>query len=261
MEVMEKNLSKWQSITELKSKYDQFVRNIKKIEDYIKILQTEPAPLKQTKNDANKALVEHVFPVTSVLGVYACDRGDKKLCRMASIKFTELEKFKHGDLVKFSRKILKITGKLLDQQTEEGKKPPKHLLADYGLTAQHLDKVKVALDTCIKDEVVYREVRSTKKQSQVKLDQRIRDNNQIMKKKLDRIMHLFRDTQKTFYNAYIKARIPVESTEKPAAKPAAAAKKTGATAEKPLTTAARKPATGTRKPSSRKPPATEKGSA
>ena len=35
MEVMEKNLSKWQSVKELKKKYDQFVRNIKKIDDLL----------------------------------------------------------------------------------------------------------------------------------------------------------------------------------------------------------------------------------
>ena len=210
MEVMEENLSKWQSVKELKKKYDLFVRNIKKIDDYDTILRTDFAPLKEKKAISKKELVGKVFPVTSVLGVFACDNGDKKMGKLANVKFSELEKMKHNALVKYSTRVLKISGPLIEQNPEAGEKTTKHVIADYGLTSKHLDDLKTAKDNSIRDEAAYAEIRLRKKKSKAKLERRIRDNNTLLKKKLDRMMHLFSDSQKSFYSAYIKSRIPAE---------------------------------------------------
>ena len=45
----------------------------------------------------------------------------------------------------------------------------------------------------------------------MKLDRRIRENDQLLKKKIDRMVHLFGNSQKAFYNAYIKSRLPAAS--------------------------------------------------
>lgn len=210
MEVMEKNLSKWQSVKELKKKYDLFVRNIKKIDDYDTILRTDFAPLKEKRAISKKELMGKVFPVISVLGVFAYDKGDKKTGKLANVKFSELEKMKHNALVKYSTRVLKISGLLIEQNPEAGEKTTKHVIADYGLTSKHLEGLQTALDISIGDEAAYAEIRLRKKKSKAKLERRIRDNNTLLKKKLDRMMHLFSDSQKSFYSAYIKSRIPAE---------------------------------------------------
>ena len=209
--VLEKNKAKWQSVTELKNIYQQFTRNLSRIDEYEAILQNDLGPLKEGKLNSRKVLVDQLFPVSSVLGVYACDRGNGKLGKLAGIKYSKLEKMGHASLVKYSGRILKTTSSLMEQTREEGKKAPRHLIADYGLTPEHLENLQGALDACSGDEARYATARLEKKKSKVKLDRRIRENNQLLKKKIDRMIHLFRDSQKAFYNAYIKSRIPVTS--------------------------------------------------
>lgn len=216
MEVMEKNLTIWQSVTALKKKYDQFVRNIKKIDDYDTILRTSSEKLKEKRIKSHKELVEKLFPVTSVLSVFASDAGHHKLENLTKVKYSRLEKMKHDALVKYSARILKTSGLLLEQPPEAGKKIPKQAIADYGLTYGHLDGLQTAVDSSIRDETAFTEFRAKKNKSKKKLERRIGKNNILLNKELDRMMHLFRDSQKSFYNAYIKSRIPQQS-EKDAA--------------------------------------------
>jgi len=213
MEVMEGNLAKWQSVSELKRKYDRFIRILKKIDDYNAALQIDLSPLKENKTKSKKELVGMVFPVTSVLGVYAFDMGDSKLGKLVNVKFSDIEKMKTSELEQYCFKILRISTKLLEFKQDSDKKPPKHLIADYGMNARHLQSLKFALDSFVRSEVALSEARLKKKKSKEKLKKSIGENNRILKKKMDLMMHLFRDSQKIFYAAYIKSRIPVEATK------------------------------------------------
>ena len=133
-EVMDKNQAKWQAVAELKNRVEQFNSNLSRIDKYVAILQTDLAPLKKKKENSSKVLVEQVFPVTSVMRVFALDIGDKKLCKLAGVKFTDLEKMGNESLLKYCIRILKISETLLKQTREEGKKVPKQLIADYVLS-------------------------------------------------------------------------------------------------------------------------------
>ncbi len=242
MAVMSKNRSVWQGISELKNKADQLDGNLQKIGEYETILMKDPGPLKEKKLNSRKALAEKVFPVASVLGVFAYDSGDRKLGKLVTVKFSELEKLKPELLVKYCVKIRKIAAALLDQKKEvvkEGKKSPGMVISDYGLTAGHVEKLQAAIEGCISDEADYEAIRQSRKKSKVKQGRTIRNNNLLLKKRLDKMMHLFRDSQKTFYNAYIKARIPATAPE---VKPVAAKAKQPAAAKKPATTSRKAPA-------------------
>lgn len=258
MDVMEKNIAKWQSITEMKSKYDLFVRNIKRIDGYKTILQTDLASLKEKKTNTRKELIEQVFPVTSVLGVFAYDMKDKKLGKFVNMKYSKFEKMNSDALEKLCIKVLKISRVLLDQNVEAEKTAPKHVIGDYGLTVKHLDNLQITLDQYIREEADFSETRLSKKKSKSKLNRRIRENNVLLKKKIDRMMHLFRDSQKIFYKAYIKSRISAESEPAVSAvkKPVTATKKP-VSATRKRSTAPKKPAatTGKTAPAAKKPPA------
>lgn len=208
MEVMEKNISKWRAVSAMKKKYDLFVRNIKKIDDYMSAGNTDIAPLKENRLHAKKAMIEQVFPVISVLGVYAYDTGDRKLGKSVHMKFGELEKMNADELKKYSIRILKTARSLMDQKRSG------HVITDYGLTGKHLDQLQKSLDQFIRDDETFVHTRKEKKKSRKKLDRRIRENDQLLKKQLDKMMHLFRNTQKTFYSAYIRSRtVPPEKPE------------------------------------------------
>jgi hypothetical protein len=212
-EVMMKHQQKWQGVAELKKSVERFKGNLRKIEAYEAILKTELAPLKEKMENSRKVLVDQVFPVASVLGLFAYDTDERKLGKLGRVKFSELENMGDGSLRKYCRKVLKITGPLLDQETGEGKKSPRHLIRDYGLTADHLQKLGNALDGWERERSYYIATREKRKKSKVKMDLRIRENNQILSRKLDRMMRLFRESRKTFYEAYIKSRIPAEPVD------------------------------------------------
>jgi hypothetical protein len=211
MEVMEKHLTKWQSVTELKRKYDRFVRNLKKIDDYYLDLQKHLAPLKQSKRNSRKALLEQLFPIASVVGVFAYDMGDRKLGKNVDMKLSELKKMKADALEKYCFKVLKISGSLLEPTVETASSPPKHAIADYGLTPKHLESLQLALENSIRDEEEFSKTKLSKKKSKAKLEQRVRENNILLKKKMDRMIRLLRESQKTFYADYIKSRIHLEA--------------------------------------------------
>jgi hypothetical protein len=164
-------------------------------------------------------------------------------------------------LEKFCLKILKISAALLDLKVETMTKPPRHVLANYGLRPVHLDDLKAALDIHIRSESDYNRTKQDKKKSKLKLERLVGENNQLLKKKLDRMMHLFSDTQKPFYDAYIKARIATEAA--PAVQVAkqttpAATKKTTPAATKKTGTATTRKTTVTKKPVTRKATAVRK---
>lgn len=209
-EVLDKHQAKWQDIIELKKRHGQLKDNLVKIGEYEAVLRKKLAPLKEKTLNSRRILVEQVFPVSSVLGVFSCDTGDKKLEKLVKIKFGDLEKSSDESLKKYCRKILKIAGVLLDQKKEGDSKDKKKKISDYGLASGHLDKIRSALDEWKKNHSEYIALQQQKKKSKSKLSKTIRENNQILKNKIDRMVQLFRDSQKTFYNTYINARIPEE---------------------------------------------------
>jgi hypothetical protein len=207
-EVLDKHQAKWQGVAELRSRYEQLTGNLIKIGEYENRLKKKLAPLKEKMLNSRRVLVEQLFPISSVLSVYAYDTGDKKLRRLAAVKFSDLEKASDELMMKYCGKILKITDSLLAQKKGGEKKTPKQTIADYGLTSGHLDKIRDALDKWKRDLSAYSTTRKEKKRSKAKLDRRIRENSILLKSKIDKMIHLFRESQKTFYDAYIKARIP-----------------------------------------------------
>ncbi len=237
--VMDKNQAKWNSIPELRKKVEEIMQNLTRIKEFENKIKVDLGSLKAARLHSRKVLVEQVFPVASVLGVFACDMEDKKLRKLGAVKFSELEKMGGVDLVKYCIRVLKTSGFLLGGE-QEGKKTPRRMISDYGLTKGHLDKLKVALDAYIASEAAFNDSRVEKKKSKIKMDRTIRENNQLLKKKMDRMMHLFRESEKPFYDTYIQSRIvaKVVAHEKektipvPAKKSAATVKKTASGVKK-----------------------------
>lgn len=212
MNVMEQYATKWQPIPEMQHKYDLFVHTLKKIDDHMAILGKDPEPLKVKRDQSRTGLVERLFPVTSVMAVLASDLGDKKIGVLTGARYNDLEKMDQDVLVKYCTKILKVSGRMLAQQPVDGKKSPGHMISGYGLTTGHLEGLQAALDKFTRDAKDYSDLRLQQKKSKLKLDSSIRANNRLLKSKLDRMIHLFRETQPAFYKAYIKARLPVAKT-------------------------------------------------
>jgi hypothetical protein len=206
MDVMEKNLSKWQSIEEMRKNYDLFIRNIKKIDDYLAEVKADPASLKKKMLRSKKELIRHLSPVIGVLEVYAGDSGNKKLVRLAASGIDDLKRLKAGALTGYCRQVLKAINSLTEKQAAEAPGGPDRMISDYGLTLNHLEKLKEASDQHAADIKDYRNSRDEIRKSRSGLERRIRENSKIVKRRMDPIMLLFRDSHRDFHDAYFSSR-------------------------------------------------------
>ncbi len=206
MEVMENHLISWQDNTVLQKKYDLFVKNLKKIEDAVQVLEKETAPLKAKRVESRKQLVEELFPVISVMGVFAYDTRDKKLGKLVNLKFSELDKMKPESLDRYSQKVLKRSGQLLSQKKEGSKKSPDRLISEYGLSSEHVEKLQKARDHALADDREVKKLRGDKERSTRILGKTMKENERLLKRNMDRMIPLFRDSKPAFYGAYLTAR-------------------------------------------------------
>ncbi len=211
LRVMEQHVAHWQSVAAMKAQYDRFVRNMKKIGDHLKVLETDLASVKAVIPERKSRLVAQLFPVTSALGVYAAEEGDRRLLKRMKVTLPDLERMKADDLVRFSSRVIRTGNDLLAAAAGSAKKAPRFHISDYGLTEQHLGKLKLELGGYVDALSTYREARLQRKKSKVKLTNRINENELILRRKIDRMMHLFRDIHPTFYTAYIRSRVPADS--------------------------------------------------
>jgi hypothetical protein len=218
--VMEHHVSKWHSVAALKSQYDQFILNLKKIEGHIMVLQQDLAPLRDKRNRLKEQLLDTLFPVISVLDVYASEAGDRKLAKFLKGKLKETQDLKPDALIRFTGRVIEKSEQLMETEVKAAKMPSGFHFNDYGLTVQHLTKLKKTMETYQSALSDYRDARLKGKRSLAKLGQKIRENEAILANKMDKMMHLFRENQKAFYNAYIKSRLaPVKGGSEEKAAP------------------------------------------
>ena len=248
-DVMEKHISKWQHVPALKSQYDRFVLNLKKIEDYQLVLAHDLVPLKENRKQAKDQLVERVFPVSSALWVYASDVGDRKLGNLVKGKLREIQKLSSEDLIKYGKRILVTIRNMMEKRVKIGKKEAIHPVEDYGLTEPVVSKLQTAVDSLEAAIKAYCDASLNRKKSRVKLVKRLRENEMLLNKKMDKMIHLFRDNQKMFYNAYLKSRLHVPPAEAETDQPADQGKEAPPAKKKPASAVKGKPVSPTGKPS------------
>jgi hypothetical protein len=258
-DVMEKNISKWQGVPAFKSQYDKYVLNLKKIEDYLIVLGQDLIPLKEKRKLAKEQLIERVFPISSALSVYASDMGDRKLAKLLIGKLRDIKKLSSSDLLKYAKRILETTGTMMGKTHKKGKNGAIHPIGDYGLTESVLLKLQDAVDNFESVINEYIDTTLNRKKCRVKLAKRISENEVLLNKKMDRMIHLFRDNQKAFYTAYLKSRLYIPPVSGEDEKPDEKGKE--AAPEKKVTAAAVKPTSASAKPTSAKPTSAKPASA
>lgn len=269
-EVMEHHLSAWQSVSALASLYDRFVKNLKKIEDYLVVAQQDLGSMKSEIPGLKKQLADRLYAVSNALGVYAAEEGDRKLIKLTDKKLKELKNLNPDRLLKHGYKTLNAGKKLSEMDLKVMKKPPKHHISGYGLTEKHFQLLEQVLEAFEQALNGYRGTKLEVKRSKAKMAKKIQENDQLLRRKIDRMILLFREINPQFYHAFVQARKSALTTrennraaDKVPEGDAAAAKKpavekTPAVAKKPV--AAKKPAGQKAKPAANtsKTPAEEK---
>ena len=206
MEVMENHLPVWESVREIRKNYDDFIMNIKKIGDCLAETETDLTPLKEKLHLSKESLIGQVLPVAGVLGVFAGDTGDRKLEKITDVKIIDLEKMKTGALRKYCLKVLNRASELLDIPANGKTEEADRTISGYGLTGKHLEKLQESFDRYCENADIHRDALKKIMKNEARLERHIRDNNLLLRKKMDRLILLFRETWKEFHDSYFNAR-------------------------------------------------------
>jgi hypothetical protein len=199
--LMEDQLEKWNSIAEIRKTYDEFVKNLKKIKDLQPDLNKDLGPVKDDLKEKHKQLIEKIFPVVSVLGVYASDNKLKKSVRSIIISQDELNKMKKGKLLDFAGRMLKTTEKFFpDPEQEENE------LSQYGLSAIMVDEFSTALTQYAYALQLNKDLLHNLNRSKKTSNQLVKANRNLLKKRLDKLMTVFSVTHPSFYQDYADIR-------------------------------------------------------
>ncbi len=214
MSVMERHVTVWQSVSALAALYDRFVINLKKIEDHLLVTQQDLDAMKARIPELKKQLLERLHAVSGALGVYASEEGDRKLLKLADNKRSDLRKFKSAALTRQAEKLYQAGKKLNEKDISEMKKPPKFHISGYGLTEKHLQDLKEALENYRQAIQEFTEAKASVRKSRAKLAKKIQENNQLLSRRIDRVVLLFKEINPDFFDSYVTARKPSSDSGK-----------------------------------------------
>lgn len=199
--LMEDQLEKWQSITEIRNTYDEFIRNLKKLKDLQPDLEKNLGPVQEELREKRGQLTEKIFPVVNVLAVYAADHKLRKKVRSMIISREELNQLKETKLMDFAGRMLKTTVKYFPEPGQADSE-----LSRYGLTAMMVDEFSTAFTKYSHALQLSKDLLRNRSSSKKTANRLLRANREMLEKRLDRLMTVFSVTHPSFYQNYNSIR-------------------------------------------------------
>ncbi len=196
-ELMEGNLDQWQKIDAIRLVYDDFVKNIKDLDDLEAHLGMNIEPLKKSRDSHKNKLTSALFPLNNILYVYLEDQQDGKASGKLVPSKKKLNKLGSSKLLKQARQIQKHIGKLQDQPGHPEK---------YGLTPAMIETYEKALGEYEKTLKEYNEGMAEQKKAVKKSEKLLKSNIQLLNKRMDRLMTAFSVQSPAFYKKYRSVR-------------------------------------------------------
>ena len=199
--LMEDQLEKWHSITEIRKTYDEFIKNLKKLKDLQPDLEKNLDPIQDEFGEKLEQLIGKIFPITNILAVYVSDKKLKKGIRSMIISREELNKLKKAKLLDLAGQMLKTTEKYLpdpDQADSE--------LSRYGLTPIMVDEFSTALTKYAYALQLNKDLLRNRGKSRKTSNRLLKANRKMLEKRLDRLMTVYSVTHPSFYQNYTSIR-------------------------------------------------------
>lgn len=199
--LMEDQLEKWHSITEIRKTYDEFIKNLKKLKDIQPDLEKNLDPVQDELKEKREHLIEKIFPVTNILAVYVSDKKMKKGTRSMIISREELNKLKKVKLLNLAGRMLKTTEKYFPDPEQAD-----HELFRYGLTAIMVEEFSTALTKYAYAMQLNKDLLRNRSKSRKTSNRLLKANREMLNKRLDRLMTVFSVTHPSFYQDYVSIR-------------------------------------------------------
>jgi tetratricopeptide (TPR) repeat protein len=199
--LMEEQLEKWHSITEIRKTYDEFIKNLKKLKDLQPDLEKNLGPVQDELKEKQENLIGKIFPVANILAVYGSDKKLKKGIRSMIISQDELNNMKKRKLLELAGRMLKTTEKFFPDQ-----EPVESELSHYGLTAAMVDEFSTALTKYAYALQLNKDLLRNRSKSKSMSNRVLKENRKLLTKRLDRLMTVFSFTHPSFYQDYAYIR-------------------------------------------------------
>jgi chaperonin cofactor prefoldin len=219
-DVMENNLDEWSKIDQFKTSYDEFVRNLKKLNKLNIVLEKDfsapVASLENLKKDLNASLL----PIFDLLELYAGDNNKKNLNKKISKFRRDLDKLAGSELTGKIDQIGGYAEKKLKKAEDKTKKIK--ALEGYGLSLGMIEELKKEKENYLKNrESLKTELKELKK-TEKEIKKIFCKNDQIINKRLKKFMSMFKNSDPEFYNDFknalkkVKLKAPESEKEEPA---------------------------------------------
>ncbi len=197
-QVLTKFIAIWQANLGFKEVADDFDNGLKAIDEIRAQTGTSTNGITNDKDVMHEDMVDSMMEISGPFGTMANRAGNQELKNSVSFTDSYLNSLPENELVQKGKDLAKLA---LDN---------KESLVKYNITEERitaLDELAVKYERKIPEP---RKTVSVRVSANVKLNQLIRNNSQLLKKELDGLADHYRRSNPDFWNAYFTARKVVD---------------------------------------------------
>ena len=198
--VMNTYLSVWNQFSEISRSNDTYVKNFKTLIDLKAEYEKPLDPLIQKRDEIRMQLIDLLKPVIDVISISLIDSHDKKTSKILKTKAEKLNTFNN-------RKLLKLSGFIIDLTKTDSKKTKMPDFSMYGLKSERIDKIRLLSNELLELE---KEVNLTGKnieKAKKGINKLLSSNDTLLEKRIDKFVRLFQEENRAFFDEYFTARI------------------------------------------------------
>jgi len=205
--LLEDNLAVWSSMAPFATSFHEFKDKVAAVEEAARKQQTPIAGATLNRESAREELEDVLFLACEALGVLAHQSGDNHLLALTDLSRSDLQGLNDTELT--SRATV-IRERMTTHATE---------LVPFLVTQANLDELGEALDEFNNSKTAPRTAIANRMAQTESLPGLMREANDILRNRLDRMVSLFQRTNPDFVAAYRGARVIVDLVSTREAKP------------------------------------------
>ncbi len=244
-QVMEKNLDKWGDIEKFRTSYDEFVHNLKKIDDLEETAGKDLNTLQLKLEACRNNIITKLIPVTNLLTLYALDNKKKGLRKKLDKSRKNLEDLKNKGLVAHVDEVAGYLEKKFNKQ-QENEQDDK--LGSYGLSMGLIEKLREDRDELVDLKQNLQEENELVEKAGSEIISLVKASEELIRERFHMFMSIFEFSDPNFYTSYKNALNPPAPERKTPPRPASRTSKPKTEDKKPVAkrTVTKKPAANTR---------------
>jgi len=216
--VLSKNVTITDKISRFQTALKQLNANQQKLVDLYVLLKKDTNTTEKEKNDKRAELVKGIFPVITIMQIFAYDKKKKNLLKRLEYLTPEyLQNCSDIELITVSKKIWMIANKyggyslafihkIKSSLNAEKSKAIIKLEKEYGLIPDMIKNIEEANIRFIEALLLFEDELKEKEKTIRKIKKIDNQSDNLLKNKIDRFVLLFENESPEFYKSYQKAR-------------------------------------------------------